>query len=415
MGINTADDAGVFQISDDLALIQTVDFFTPVLDDPYTFGQVAAANSLSDVYAMGGTPLTVLNIVGWPKGTFPLWVLTEILRGGQDKVTEAGAVVAGGHTCVDRELKYGLSVTGTIHPKKIYTNAGAKAGDKLILTKPLGMGVISTAIKLGRAGSDSAAKVGKIMATLNKKPSEIMQRFRVNSCTDVTGFGLLGHLDEMLKASGQSGRLHYLQIPILEEAFQFASGDTIPGGSKSNQKFLQPFVQLNPKLSPEQATLVFDAQTSGGLILSTHPQDADALLAELHSEGISEARLIGEVAAGEPGKYRWSLSRLRKLGADGDWRRSRASNPMAGFNKVRGEFDPHTFPQMTKKIRYSKGVNCLLWELSDKPIAYAEEEGPLIIHFSKDGEPVLLEILNAKDFLLNSLSSVVKEEEVALP
>jgi len=302
VGINTADDAGVFQISDDLALIQTVDFFTPVLDDPYTFGQVAAANSLSDVYAMGGTPLTVLNVVGWPKGVFPLWVLTEILRGGQDKVTEAGAVVAGGHTCVDRELKFGLSVTGTIHPKKIYTNAAARVGDKLILTKPLGMGVISTAIKLGKASDALAVKIGKIMATLNKKPSEIMQHYRVHACTDVTGFGLLGHLYEMMKGSGVSARLSYSQIPILEEAFQYAGGETVPGGTKSNQKFLEAFVALSPKISPEQATLIFDAQTSGGLILSTQPEDAAALLQELHREGVTDARLIGEVVPGEAGR-----------------------------------------------------------------------------------------------------------------
>lgn len=302
VGINTADDAGVFQISEDLALIQTVDFFTPILDDPYVFGQVAAANSLSDVYAMGGTPITVLNVVGWPKGTFPLWVLTEVLRGGQDKVLEAGAVVAGGHTCIDRELKYGLSVTGTVHPKKIYTNAAAKAGDRLILTKPLGMGVISTAIKLGRGSDGLAAKVGGIMATLNKTPSEVMQEFRVHACTDVTGFGLLGHLWEMLKASGVSSRLFYSQIPILEEAFQFAGGETVPGGSKSNRAFVGPHVQLHPVIGEEQAILIFDAQTSGGLILSAHPEDAEPLLRELHRRGVADAKIIGEVLGGEAGK-----------------------------------------------------------------------------------------------------------------
>jgi selenide,water dikinase len=281
-----------------------VDFFTPVLDDPYTFGQVAAANSLSDVYAMGGTPLTVLNVVGWPKGTFPLWVLTEILRGGQDKVHEAGAVVAGGHTCIDRELKFGLSVTGTIHPKKIYTNAAAQPGDKLILTKPLGMGVISTAIKLGKASDALAEKIGKIMATLNKKPSEIMQHHRVHACTDVTGFGLLGHLYEMMKASGVSAQLYHSRIPILEEALPFASGETIPGGTKSNEKFLAPFISLDAKISPEQATLIYDAQTSGGLILSAHPDDAEALLKELHEEGVLAAQIIGEVVAGEAGRIK---------------------------------------------------------------------------------------------------------------
>ncbi len=302
VGINTADDAGVFQISEDLALIQTVDFFTPILDDPYVFGQVAAANSLSDVYAMGGTPITVLNVVGWPKGTFPLWVLTEVLRGGQDKVLEAGAVVAGGHTCIDRELKYGLSVTGVVHPKKIYTNAAAKADDRLILTKPLGMGVISTAIKLGRGSDELAAKVGKIMATLNKTPSEVMQQFRVHSCTDVTGFGLMGHLWEMLKASGVSARLYYSQIPILEEAFPFAGGETVPGGSKNNRTFVGPHVKLHPVIGEEQAVLIFDAQTSGGLILSAHPEDAEPLLKELHRRGVADAKIIGEVLGGEAGK-----------------------------------------------------------------------------------------------------------------
>jgi selenide, water dikinase len=250
---------------------------------------------------MGGTPLTVLNIVGWPKGSFPLWVLTEVLRGGQDKVIEAGAVVAGGHTCIDRELKFGLSVTGIIHPKKIYTNAGARPGDKLILTKPLGMGVISTAIKQGKGSDALAAKIGAIMATLNKKPSEIMQRFRVHACTDVTGFGLLGHLYEMMKGSGVSARLSVAQIPILPEAFQFAGGETVPGGSKGNRSFLQPFVRLNPGVTEEQAVLIHDAQTSGGLILSTHPEDADKLLQALHDEGVAEARLIGEVQAGLSG------------------------------------------------------------------------------------------------------------------
>jgi selenide, water dikinase len=301
VGINTADDAGVFQITDDLALIQTVDFFTPVVDDPYTFGQVAAANSLSDVYAMGGTPLTVLNIVGWPKGAFPLKVLAEILRGGQDKVIEAGAVVAGGHTCVDKELKYGLSVTGVIHPKKIYTNANAQVGDKLILTKPLGMGILSTAVKMGIAGDDIAAKIGAIMATLNKKPSEIMKRFRVHSCTDVTGFGLMGHLHEMLKASGVGARLVYSNIPILPEALALVSPQTIPGGSKSNFNYLRPHVQVDPHISDNESILIFDAQTSGGLIMSVHADDAQALLADLHKEGITEARLIGEVYPAEAG------------------------------------------------------------------------------------------------------------------
>lgn len=302
VGTNTADDAGVYKLTDDLAIIQTVDFFPPILDDPYTFGQVAAANSLSDVYAMGGTPVTVLNVVGWPKGTFPLNVLTDILRGGQEKVTEAGAVVAGGHTCIDKELKYGLSVTGIVHPDKILTNADAKPGDRLILTKPLGMGVISTAIKQGKGNSTLAKKVGDVMVTLNKKAAEIMNRFRVHACTDVTGFGLMGHLYEMMAASGTQAKLFYSQIPILPEAYEFTGPETVPGGSKSNLDFMKPHAEMADGITEEQAILIHDAQTSGGLIIVVNYDDAAELLATLHAEGVGEASLIGQVLEGEAGK-----------------------------------------------------------------------------------------------------------------
>lgn len=302
VGTNTADDAGVYKISDDLAIIQTVDFFPPTLDDPYVFGQVAAANSLSDCYAMGGTPITVLNVVGWPKDAFPLSVLGDVLRGGQDKVVEAGAVVAGGHTCIDRELKYGLAVTGIVHPDKIVTNASAKPGDRLILTKPLGIGVITTAIKLGRASDDIAQKVGAVMSELNKKAAELMRRFRVHACTDVTGFGLMGHLYEMMTASEVSAKLYFSQIPIIPEAYQFTGPETVPGGSKGNLSFMQPHAELSPRISEEQSILIHDAQTSGGLVLSVHHDDAAELLATLHAEGVSRASLIGEVREGEKGK-----------------------------------------------------------------------------------------------------------------
>ncbi len=301
VGTNTADDAGVYRLSDDLAIIQTVDFFTPILDDPYTFGQVAAANSLSDCYAMGGTPVTVLNIVGWPSGTFPLSTLTEILKGGQAKVSEAGAVVAGGHTCIDRELKYGLAVTGVVHPDKIITNADARPGDRLILTKPLGMGVISTAIKQGRGTPELERKVGAVMTVLNKTAAEIMKRFRVHACTDVTGFGLMGHLFEMMDASGTTARLSFARIPILEEAYDFTGPETVPGGSKANLAFLKPHVVADG-LKDEQVILIHDAQTSGGLIISVHPDDADDLLTTLHGEGVESASLIGEVTEGDKGK-----------------------------------------------------------------------------------------------------------------
>ena len=302
MGTNTADDAGVYKLSDDLAIIQTVDFFTPILDDPYTFGQVAAANSLSDVYAMGGTPVTVLNVVGWPNGTFPLTALTDILRGGQNKVAEAGAVVAGGHTCIDKELKYGLAVTGVVHPDKIITNAEAKPGDRLILTKPLGMGVITTAIKQGRGSDELAAKVGAIMIKLNKKAAEIMQRYRVHACTDVTGFGLMGHLFEMMDASKTTAKLRFPLIPIVPEAYDFTGPETVPGGSKKNLAFLKPHAQLDENLTEAKIILIHDAQTSGGLIISVEHDDTADLLATLHAEGVSEASVIGEVLEGEPGK-----------------------------------------------------------------------------------------------------------------
>lgn len=301
VGTNTADDAGVYKLSDDIAIIQTVDFFTPVVDDPYTFGQVAAANSLSDCYAMGGTPITVLNVVGWPSGTFPLKTLTEILKGSQDKVLEAGAVVAGGHTCIDRELKFGLSVTGIVHPDKIITNANAKPGDKLILTKPLGMGVISTAIKQGRGSTKLERKISAVMTVLNKTAAEVMKRYRVHSCTDVTGFGLIGHLHEMLDASETNAKLNFHTIPIIEEAYEFTGPETVPGGSKNNLNFLKPHVHLNG-LNEAQTILIHDAQTSGGLIIAVHPDDADDLLESLHIEGVAAASIIGEVREGEKGK-----------------------------------------------------------------------------------------------------------------
>ncbi len=273
-----------------------------MVDDPFTFGQIAAANSLSDVWAMGGTPVTVLNVVGWVTGTFPLSALTEILMGGQDKVAEAGAIVVGGHTCIDKELKYGLSVTGIIHPDKIITNAGAKPGDRLILTKPLGMGVISTAIKQGRGNDKLSQKAGNIMKTLNKKAAEVMNSFRVNACTDVTGFGLMGHLYEMMAGSKTHAKLNFSSIPIMPEAYDFTGPETVPGGSKANMSFLKPHAVLDDKMTDEQSILIHDSQTSGGLIFSVEQEDAENMLATLHAEGVSDAALIGEVLAGEPGK-----------------------------------------------------------------------------------------------------------------
>lgn len=250
---------------------------------------------------MGGTPISVLNVVGWPKDTFPLETLTEILKGSQDKVIEAGAVVAGGHTCIDRELKFGLAVTGVVHPDKILTNANAKPGDRLILTKPIGMGVITTAIKQGRGTAELAEKVGNIMKTLNKMAAEVMLKYRVHSCTDVTGFGLLGHLYEMMAGSKTRARLKFPLIPIVDEAYDFTGPETVPGGSKANMAYLQPHVTLSG-VSDAQSILIHDAQTSGGLIISVDHDDAADLLAELHAAGVSSAAVIGEVLDGDPGK-----------------------------------------------------------------------------------------------------------------
>jgi selenide,water dikinase len=297
-----AEDAGVYKLTDDLAVIQTLDFFTPIVDDPYSFGQVAAANALSDVYAMGGRPLTAMNIVCFPIKTMDISILQEILAGGLEKVHEAGAIVVGGHTVEDAELKYGLSVTGVIHPTKVVFNTGAQVGDKLILTKPLGTGIISTAIKGGVASADAEAKIVKSMTTLNRKAAELMQETGVHAGTDITGFGFLGHASEMIEGSDVGMVIHSAAVPFFAEAREYAEKDLIPGGLHRNREFRASIVTMEKSVPDYMADILFDPQTSGGLLISVAPEKARKLLERMHQEGIEEAALVGEVVSKPKGK-----------------------------------------------------------------------------------------------------------------
>jgi selenide,water dikinase len=296
-GLASPDDAGVYQLADDLAIIQTIDFFTPIVDDPYAFGQIAAANALSDVYAMGGTPLTAMNVVCFPTKSLDISVLKDILRGGVDKILEAGALLVGGHTIDDKELKYGLSVTGTVHPKRLVTNSGAKVGDKLILTKPLGTGIVSTAVKAKMADEETAAKVAKCMATLNNKASELMQEVGAHACTDVTGFGLLGHTVQLAQNSRVGINISSASVPLLPRAEEFAKRELYPAGSRRNREFYSPCVKIANEVPSHLQGILFDAQTSGGLLICLAPRKAELLLNRLRQAGVEDAVIIGEVVS----------------------------------------------------------------------------------------------------------------------
>lgn len=297
VGIDTSDDAAVYKINEETAVIETVDFFTPVVDDPYLFGMIAAANSLSDIYAMGGKPLFALNIVCFPT-CLPLDILGEILRGGADKVKEAGAVIAGGHTIDDKEPKYGLAVTGAVNPKRVLSNSNAKIGDVLILTKPIGTGILNTAVKGGAATKRNMEDVSETMAYLNKYAMDIACRYDINSCTDITGFGLLGHLYEMASGSGVSMRLHYANIPIIKGTEDFAKMGIIPAGAYRNRDYLKDKVVFDSKIEEYKKDVLFDPQTSGGLLLSTNRSNADKLMEELKTIKTS-CSIIGEVTEKE--------------------------------------------------------------------------------------------------------------------
>jgi selenide,water dikinase len=302
VGLERADDAGVYKISDDLALIQTVDFFTPVVDDPYWFGQIAAANALSDVYAMGGTPKTAMNLVAFPVKQMDLSILREIIQGGIDKLTEAETVLIGGHSIEDRELKYGLSVTGFVHPARMLTKKNLRPGDRLVLTKPLGTGIVNTAVKAGMASGDLTDKVTRLMASLNRNAAGIMSRFDVHACTDVTGFGLLGHLAEMICGSGMSARVFSDRVPVISEALGFAAMGLIPAGAYNNREFRQSMIDFRQTVARSVQDVLFDPQTSGGLLISVGCDQADGLVKALQDEGISDALGIGEVLKDEKEK-----------------------------------------------------------------------------------------------------------------
>jgi len=295
VGLDQADDAGVYKISEDLALIQTVDFFTPIVDDPYAFGQIAAANALSDIYAMGGIPRTAMNLVAFPVKSMEITVLRQIIQGGLDKMTEADVVVIGGHSIEDSELKYGLSVTGFIHPGRILTKKNIHPGDNLILTKPLGTGIINTAIKGGVAPEPLIQRITQIMVALNRRSAEIISHYGVSACTDITGFGLLGHLAEMVTGSGCGMTVFSADIPVFPEAKEYAAMGLVPSGAYKNRAFRESMVTFGLHVDQVMQDICFDPQTSGGLLISIPAVQADTLLSQLKDNGMDQASIIGEV------------------------------------------------------------------------------------------------------------------------
>jgi len=298
VGFETSDDAAVYKLDSERAVVQTVDYFTPVVDDPYTFGLIAAANALSDIYAMGAEPIFALNIIGFPVGKLPLKVMGEILRGGKDKAEEAGVHILGGHSIKDAEPKYGLVVTGIAHPNRILTNRGAEPGDKLVLTKPLGIGIMTHAIKKGLLSSELIDLAVKTMAVLNDKASKAAVEIGVHACTDVTGFGLLGHLNEMLEASGCRAVIELHRIPVVcEEVWELAEKGIVPGGGLCNLDFLEDRIEWDEKISRSQKLVLADPQTSGGLLMSVPAFKAEKLLEKLKALGV-DAYLIGEIVEG---------------------------------------------------------------------------------------------------------------------
>lgn len=311
VGYETSDDAGVYRLNDETALIQTVDFFTPIADDPYTFGAIAAANALSDIYAMGGKPILALNIIAFPLADLHYQILADILRGGADKVREAGAVLLGGHSIQDDEPKYGLSVTGIAHPSEIWTNAGAKPGDALILTKPLGIGIITTAL---RKRKDQEGKIilteavppqveqsaYEVMLALNAQAATVAKAYPIHACTDITGFGLLGHTWEIARSSRVRVELWSDQVPVLPGTLELAEQGYIAGGNYSNLEYLKGKAEFASEIDPLQRHILADPITSGGLLFALPQDRAAGLLADLHQAGVTKAAIIGEVTEGEP-------------------------------------------------------------------------------------------------------------------
>ena len=285
----------MYKLSDEIAIVQSLDFFTPIVDDPYTFGQITAANALSDIYAMGAQPVTALNIVAFPIDDMDKRILKDILRGGIDKINESGAVLAGGHSIKDDELKYGLSVTGIVHPDKLISNKGARPGDVLILSKALGTGIVATALKRKIALSEQLDAMTASMIQLNKYAAEVAVKYQVNAMTDVTGYGLVGHLLEMLDSSGMDATIFTEKLPLLPGAMEWANKKVIPGGLVTNLKYYKPRLDLGPGVSESMEYLTVDPQTSGGLLISTPAASAERLLQELPANGVDQARIIGEI------------------------------------------------------------------------------------------------------------------------
>ena len=289
VGFDRSDDASVYKISDKLALVQTVDFFPPIADDPYTFGAIAAANALSDVYAMGGEPKLALNIMAMPKD-MPKEAVHELLRGGYEKVYEAGALITGGHSILDEEPKYGLAVTGFVHPEKLLSNSGAQPGDVLFLTKPIGIGILTTAAKVDMVSEETYAKALQQMMTLNKSARDVIVKYRVHACTDVTGFGLLGHACEMAQGSDVELQLRVDQIDLIPEALELATIGILPEGMYRNREFAEKYVDSGV-VSLAKQDMLYDPQTSGGLLIAVHPEDADAMYADLKNAVLSAQRI----------------------------------------------------------------------------------------------------------------------------
>jgi len=293
VGTETSDDAGVYRLRPDLAIVNTVDFFTPIVDDPYTFGQVAAANALSDIYAMGAEPRTALNIVGFPKGKMDIQILGEIIKGGAEKVREAGAVVIGGHSIIDEELKYGMAITGVIHPDRVIRNVGVQEGDALVLTKPLGTGIISTALKKRKAPKESIQAAVSSMIALNNTASKIMRNYPVHACSDVTGYGLLGHALEMASGSSVTLILESAKLPLLHRAPRLAEKGYLTGGCKRNREYLKDKITVDKSIREGLVEVAFDPQTSGGLLIALPQRYASKLVEELQANGVKAATTIG--------------------------------------------------------------------------------------------------------------------------
>lgn len=294
VGLNTSDDAGVYKLNEDTAIVQTVDFFTPIVDDPYAFGQIAAANAISDIYAMGGKPLTALNIVAFPVSSLDKSILAEIMRGAADKAKEAGVIILGGHSIDDKEPKFGMAVTGLVHPGRIRTNAGALPGDRLILTKPIGVGIMTTSIKKDLLSEEETAAVTAVMSALNKSAAETMESYDVHACTDVTGFGLLGHALEMAKGSGTVIEIHHREVPVLPRTRELAEAGNVPGGTRNNFAHVERDVTFPSAMDQIDRWILCDAVTSGGLLIAVPEREADNLLHDLKAAGL-QAAWIGKV------------------------------------------------------------------------------------------------------------------------